>query len=188
MATYFEHEPEGICTPLRPEDSFAGARVFGLFGDDLPGYRLAMVTLLALPTLPPSMNIAALSLQRSGDASNAPSATLASQATAHTRTGSLRSFYQELMRLRSGDGALASLGYDSASLRDKVLSFVRRNGKARALVVLNYGDAASASLTDLPPRTTFTPLLGATSDVFVSDAAGQLGLPMPARSVAIYAC
>jgi hypothetical protein len=186
LAAYFAHEPEGVCTPLRHEDSFAGARVFGLFADDLVGYRLAMATLLALPASPPGPDISSPRASPANVASRhaAPS----TDPVMHSETRSLSSFYQQLMRLRSGDGALASLGYDNASLRGKVLSFTRRNGQACALVVLNYGDPAPVSLAGLPPRTAFTPLLSTDPGVLVSDAGGRLGLSLPARSVQIYAC
>lgn len=102
-------------------------------------------------------------------------------------SNSLLNFYKALLNLRNTHAALAKGSYEFSAVNGKTLSFQRRSGNDRILVVLNYDTSASSiTVNNLPISTSLTPLYPAGLAAAGSNASGQLTLTPAAQSVSIY--
>lgn len=102
-------------------------------------------------------------------------------------SNSLLNFYKALLNLRNTHAALAKGSYEFSAVNGKTLSFQRRSGNDRILVVLNYDTSPSSiTVTNLPNSTSLTPLYPAGLAAAGSNASGQLTLTPAAQSVSIY--
>jgi glycosidase len=101
--------------------------------------------------------------------------------------GSLHSFYKELIALRRAHPALAEGGYLDPQASGATLAFGREQGGAHALVVLNYGATAAApAVRNLPAGTTLLARYPPGAGDLTVDGAGQVTVPLPATSFAVF--
>ena len=214
VAAYPQGVPAGMSTMLSNHDSFAGQRAQDQLGGNLAQYKLAAATYLLQPGTPfiyygEEIGLAG-GASLSGDAKlRTPMSWTASTATAGFTTGtpyrslsanvathnvaaqaadpnSLLAFYKAMLALRNGLPAIRGGSYDAVAVAGSVMSFQRRLGAERAVVVINYGSAAAtAALGGLPggaALATAYPAGGA--DVAVDDT-GQAQVLVPAQALRV---
>lgn len=214
VAEYFKTAPANMATLLANHDSFAGARIYDQVGGDMQRYRLLAATYLTLPGIPfiyygeeigmggarglaGDHNLRAplswtADSNTGGFTSGTPFRALAHNVLTHNIASqrgdpnSLFSFYKTLLGLRNAHPALASGSYEHSRADGKMLSFQRRSGDDRVLVVINYGDADRTTVSQLPANATLQPLYPTDASALSADAGGNLTLDLAARSVHLF--
>lgn len=214
VASYHQTAPAGISTMLSNHDSFAGQRAFDQLGGNLAQYKLAAATYLLQPGTPfiyygEEIGLAG-GASLSGDAKlRTPMSWTGSTANAGFTTGtpyrslsgnlashnvaaqtadpdSLLAFYKAMLALRNTLPAVKSGSYDAVAVAGSVLSFQRRLGADRVVVVINYGSAvATATLNSLPANAALAPAYPAGGADVVVDSTGQAGVALPAQSLRV---
>lgn len=215
VARALRTEDPQLVSIVSNHDSFAGQRLFDQVGGDLAQYRLAAASYLLQagpafiyygeeiglagaaatggdPKLRTPMSWTA-DPRRAGFTSGLPFRELSANSTAFNVAAqegdptSLLTFYRTLLDLRRRSPALARGATEGVAQGGTVLSFRRRLGQERAVVVFNYGPlAAETTLRDLPPNASLTrafPLGAADAD---ATATGELTLQLPPQSVQIF--
>ncbi len=213
VANYFASAPEGVSTMLSNHDSFAGDRLWNQLGGNQAQYRLAAATYLLHPGTPFIYYGEEIGLASAATLSGDPRLRTPMSWSGDPRTGgfttgapyralsanvstnnvqaqaadpaSLLGFYKAMLALRQQRPALRSGSYDNAVAAGQVLSFQRRLGDERVLVVINYGAATTATVSGLPANATLAADWPAGGDPLASDANGRASLPMPAQSVRV---
>ena len=217
VADYFKSAPLTMATMLANHDIFAGERVWDQFAGDEARYKLAAASYLLLPGTPfiyygeeigmagvPGLPgdeplRAPMSWRADGGFSEsarpfrpaAPNAATHNAAAQAVDPGSILNFYKAMLRLRNGLPSIAQGSYEQAKAEGQVLSFQRRLGRERSLVVINYGTApAEARLSALPAKARLRALYplarGGGDPAPRSDAQGHARLPAPAQSVQVF--
>ena len=214
VADYFKSAPPTMATMLANHDIFAGARVWDQLGGDERRYKLAAASYLLLPGTPfiyygeeigqagvPGLaGDAPLRAPMSWSAGAddgfsratpfrpaAPNAASHNVAAERADPGSLLNFYKAMLALRNGRPSIARGRYAAARVQGQVLSFERRLGSERSLVVLNY-DAAPQDLilraVDLGRG--LRPLYPAGADTPGADERGRVRLALAPLSVSVF--
>jgi alpha-amylase len=216
VASFHNTAPAGISTMLSNHDSFAGQRVHDQLGGNLARYRLAAAIYLLQPGTPfiyygEEIGLAGGGASLSGDPKlRTPMSWTGSTATAGFTTGtpyrslsanvatanvaaqlndpaSLLSFYKTLLALRKSQPALASGSYDAAAVSGSVMSFERRLGGERVLVVINYGSSvATVALGNLPAAAALSDAYPGGGADLVADANGQASLDIGALTLRVF--
>ena len=214
VASYHQTAPAGISTMLSNHDSFAGQRAFDQLGGNLAQYKLAAATYLLQPGTPfiyygEEIGLAggaALSgdaklrtpMSWTGSAANAgfttgtPYRSLSGNLASHNVAAqtadpdSLLAFYKAMLALRNTLPAVKAGSYDAVAVAGSVLSFQRRLGADRVVVVINYGSAvATATLTSLPANAALAPAYPAGGADVLVDGTGQASVALPAQSLRV---
>jgi glycosidase len=203
-------------TFLANHDSFTGGRVIDQVGGDEARARLAAALLLLQPGIPflyygeeiGMAGAATLSGDwklrtpmswngdplRGGFSTVTPWRALSANVTTHNvaaeegQAGSLLEWYRALIALRRAEPALAVGVAEAGRVHDPAtVSFQRRLGTSRFLVVANNGAVASAATVPaLPAGATLTGRFPpGTADVVVAGD-GTVVLPVPASGVLVY--
>lgn len=215
--TYLQWMPANLATILANHDSFTGRRIYDQMNGDIAAYKIAAATYLTAPGMPfiyygEEIGMAGATglngtgdleirgpLSWTADTSNAgfstttpyrPVATNVATfnvAAEQADSNSLLNFYKALLNLRNNHAALAKGSYEFSEVTGKILSFQRRLGNDRILVVLNYGSSANSIIVNkLPNSTALTPLYPASLGSSSSNSTGQVTLNPAAQSVSIY--
>ena len=214
VASYHQTAPAGISTMLSNHDSFAGQRAFDQLGGNLAQYKLAAATYLLQPGTPfiyygEEIGLAG-GASLSGDAKlRTPMSWTGSPANAGFTTGtpyrslsgnlashnvaaqaadpnSLLAFYKAMLALRNTLPAVKAGSYDAVAVAGSVLSFQRRLGADRTVVVINYGSApANATLASLPANAALAPAYPAGGADVAVDGNGQASVALPAQSLRV---
>ena len=213
VATYHQSAPSGISTMLANHDSFAGDRVFDQMNGNLAQYKLAAATYLLQPGTPFIYYGEEIGMKRgsqSGDAGlRTPMSWTGNTANAGFTTGtpyrslsgnvagfnaaaqatdpnSLLAFYKAMLALRNTQPAIKSGSYDAAAVSGSVMSFQRRLGTERAVVVINYGAAAATvTLGSLPAGSALASAYPAGAADVAIDGGGLASLTVAAQTVRV---
>lgn len=215
VAAQFGSAPPTLATFLSNHDSFAGQRVADQLGGNLAQMKLAAATTLLGPGTPfiyygeeIGMRGAATltgdaqlrtpmswtaDTRNAGFSTGTPYRALAANvATANVAAqqadpASLLAHYQALLALRNGLAPLATGQVEAAAASGPVLSFQRRAGTERALVVIHYGTAAAnPTIGGLPAGATLQARYPAGSADLTVDGSGHATVAMPAQSVRVF--
>lgn len=214
-ADYPSHLPATMATMLSNHDSFAGRRIYDQTRGDLSSYRLAAATYLLQPGIPfvyygEEIGMAGgaglggdgelrTPMSWTADARGAGFSTAtpfrplsANSATfnveaQHADPDSLYSLYRTLLKLRSNTPALARGSYDEVAASGTTLSFQRREGSSKVLVLFNYGsEPAAVGAGGLPAARNLLPLYPVAGKKLKSGKDGLLSAVLPPRSFAVY--
>jgi cyclomaltodextrinase len=160
-------------------------RIITLCGDDELGVRIAMLLMLSLPGAPSIYYGDEIGLPGRSD----PDCRRAFPWDESEWNWSLRTFVQSGLVVRAGEAALRGDGYRTLAAEGMACAFERASGTARAVVVVNAGDApALLRLNATAPPAAAPPLL-ATGDAvahWAADEAGNATVELPARWGAIW--
>lgn len=213
-ADYPLHAPATMATMLSNHDSFAGRRIFDQTRGDLNSYRMAAATYLLQPGIPfvyygeeigmaggaglggdgelrtpmswtaaPGAGFSSVTPFRPLSA-NAATFNVASERAA---PDSLYHFYRALLTLRSSTPALARGSYEQVVASAKTLSFQRREGNSRVVVLFNYdSEPAAVSAAQMPAGRELVPLYPVPAKKLRVDSDGRISPTLAARSVAVY--
>ena len=117
----------------------------------------------------------------------APNAVSQNVALQQRDPASILNFYKAMLKLRNSNAALSLGSYEAAAVDGKVLSFQRRLGRERSLVVINFGiSRASTRITVLPARTVLKAAYATPSKPIRSDARGIAVLQLAPQSVSVF--
>jgi len=215
VANYFRSAPAGVATFLSNHDSFAGDRLWNQLGGNQAQYRLAAATYLLHPGTPFIYYGEEIGMARATGLSGDPGLRTPMSWTNDGRTAgfssanpyralsanvgaqnvqaqaadpaSLLNFYKAMLALRKSSAALRTGSYDNAVASGQTLSFQRRQGNERVLVVINYGTATiTAALQNLPAGAALASAFPAGGDALAADAHGAASLLLPAQSVRVF--
>ncbi|HEY0858735.1 MAG TPA: alpha-amylase family glycosyl hydrolase [Albitalea sp.] len=215
VASYFASAPASLATMVSNHDAFAGQRLHDQLGGNLAQMRLAAATYLLQPGTPfiyygEEIGMAGAAslggdhklrtpMSWTGNTSNAgftsgtPFRALSGNAATHNvaaqagDANSLHGFYKTMIALRRDWPSLARGSYEAAAASGGVMSFQRRLGAERTVVVINYGtSAASASVSNLPAGAQLAALHPTPGDDVAASAGGVAGIAMAAQSVKVF--
>jgi alpha-amylase len=100
---------------------------------------------------------------------------------------SLLAFYTAMLGLRNGFPSIASGVYENVAVNGSVMSFQRRLGTERTVVVINYGTgAANAAVAGLPANATLANAYPAAAADVPANVSGQAAVAMAGQSVRVF--
>ena len=212
-AVFHQSASAGISTMLSNHDSFAGDRVFDQLGGNLAQYKLAAATYLLQPGTPFIYYGEEVGMKRgsqsgdtglrtpmswTGNTANAgfstgtPYRSLAGNVAAFNAAAqaddpdSLLAFYKAMLALRNTQAAIRSGSCDAVAVAGSVMSFQRRLGAARVVVVINYASAAAnVALGSLPANGLLASAYPAGGADLVIDASGAASVTVAAQTVRV---
>ena len=175
LAAYFTQAPLSMATMLSNHDIFAGHRIWDQLQGDEARYKLAAASYLLMPGTPfiyygEEVGMAGLNdlpgdqpirapmswgADGRGFSKSQPYRAFAPNSATHNpelerkNPASLLNFYKAMLKLRNSRASIAQGSYDAPKAEGLVLSFQRRLGQERTVVLINYGDSA-AEVSDLP--------------------------------------
>ena len=199
---------------LSNHDSFAGDRVFDQLGGNLAQYKLAAATYLLQPGTPFIYYGEEVGMKRgsqsgdtglrtpmswTGNTANAgfstgtPYRSLAGNVAAFNAAAqaddpdSLLAFYKAMLALRNTQAAIRSGSCDAVAVAGSVMSFQRRLGAERVVVVvINYASAAAnVALGSLPANGLLASAYPAGGADLVIDASGAASVTVAAQTVRV---
>lgn len=215
VADFHKTAPAGIATMLSNHDSFAGNRAYTQFQGNVAQNKLAAATYLLQPGTPfiyYGEEVGMANGTQGGDAGlRTPMSWTASTATAGFTTGtpyrslstnvasfnvaaqqadpaSLLNFYKAMLALRKAYPSIASGAYENVAVNGTLMSFQRRLGNERLVVVINYGSGlVTAALNNLPANASLSNVYPAGNVVtFSADGDGKAFVMMAAQAVAVF--
>ncbi len=213
LATYFGSAPASMATLISNHDAFAGQRLWDQLGGDTARYRLAAATYLLQPGTPfiyygEEIGMAgAAGLQAdaslrtpmswSADArgftSGQPFRALSANIGQNNVAGqladanSLHAFYKSMLGLRNALPSIARGSFEAAKVQGGALTWQRRLGTERTLVVLNYDTAAgSVQLDGLGAAARLVPAWPAGAVTLNANATGSATLTLAPQSLQVF--
>jgi alpha-amylase len=215
LADYFNTAPTTMATFVSNHDSFAGARLWDQVKGDLAQYRLAAATYLLMPGTPyiyfgEEFGMAGGAGLTEDAALRSPMSWKADATTGGFTTGkpfrpasanvlthnadaaakdanSLHAFYKSLIGVRNRLPSIARGTYEHANADDVTMSFQRRFGRERSLVVINYGmTKVPVRAANLPAGASLIAKFPNTSVNTKADALGNAMIEMEAQSARVF--
>lgn len=215
VADYFVKAPQRMATMVSNHDIFAGRRLWDQVDGNLAQYKLAAATYLLEPGIPfiyygeeigmagaaglpgdePLRSPMSWSAdpERAGFTSGTPFRPIAPNAAQfnaqaeQSDPNSLWSYYRDLLHLRTSHPSLARGNYRHAWSDGQVIAYQRHWGRETSLVVINYGQQATAlQLPGLAGAHRLAPLYPTTGATVSVDASGHAGMQLAPQTVQVW--
>jgi glycosidase len=212
LSRYFVTAPSTMAPFFANHDRIAGDRLWDQVKGNMTKYKLAAASYLLFPGTPfiyygEEIGMAgAQSLDgdwairtpmswtgdQSGFTTGTPFRTVADNIATQNAaaqvgvSGSLHSFYKEVLSVRNSLPSISRGTYLAPFAQNQVMGFQRRLGEEVTLVVINYGPApAEVSVESLPAQALLAPRMG-NSPSSTTDKVGIAKLNVTAQSVNVY--
>lgn len=219
VADYWRTAPSGMASMVSNHDAFAGPRLWDAMKGDAAKVKLAAATYLLQPGTPYLYYGEELGMSgtaasdgdwklrgpvswtgdprtagfTTGTPYRAPSINVATNNAAAEAgdPGSILSFYRAMIGLRNARPSIGRGEYLAASAQGQALTFQRRSGDERTVVVLNYGaKAVTADAGELPPNRALQRIWPAAvppdAGRAAIDATGVAHLPIGPQGIQVY--
>jgi glycosidase len=215
VASYFDTAPSSMSTMLSNHDSFAGDRLMDQLGSNEAQYRLAAATYLLQPGTPfiyygeeigmrgaqgltgdPKLRTPmswTADTSRAGFTTGTPFRALSANVATNnvqaqqTNSSSLLNWYKAVISVRKAYPSLTRGVHAGATAAGTTLSFQRTDGNQRAVVLINYGTAATTiSASGLPANAVLVNAFPPSGTNIDADANGSVNVGVLAQSVRVF--